>query len=206
MALDILHDGYIRPTHKIEVTQAEFEIKDKIQNSNKKAYTSNVSQAQIKTAQRAMKQALAWNEDDDIGVNKAQALKIIVLEGLFDPIDFVNDPKFEEELEKDIVTECEKYGPISKMTLFSRNPLGIVILKFNTGYAAQETIKLMNGRFFGGKKIKAYFWDGKTDYTVSSTSAEQDEEEEDKRLNEFGDWLEKEQEDLPEEFRLRTED
>ena len=92
------------------------------------------------------------------------------------------------------------------MTLFSRNPLGIVILKFNTGYAAQETIKLMNGRFFGGKKIKAYFWDGKTDYTVSSTSAEQDEEEEDKRLNEFGDWLEKEQEDLPEEFRLRTED
>jgi len=208
MALDILHDGYIRPTHKIQVTQAEFEIKDKIQSSSsKRAPTSNVSQAQIKTAQRAMKQALAWNEDDDIGVNKSQALKIIVLEGMFDPIDFANDPKFEEELEKDIVTECEKFGQILKMTLFSKNPRGIVIVKFNTGYAAQETIKLMNGRFFSGKKIKAYYWDGKTDYTVSSSSSEQhEEEEEDQRLNEFGDWLDKDQEDLPEEFQLRTED
>ena len=207
MALDILHDGYIRPTHKIQVSQAEFEIKDKIQSSsNKKATTSNVSQAQIKTAQRAMKQALAWNEDDDIGVNKSQALKIIVLEGMFDPIDFANDPKFEEDLEKDIVTECEKFGQILKMTLFSKNPRGIVIVKFNTGYAAQETIKLMNGRFFNGKKMKAYYWDGKTDYTVSSSSSEQNEEEEDQRLNEFGDWLDKDQEDLPEEFQLRTED
>ena len=208
MALDILHDGYIRPTHKILVTQAEFEIKDKIQSSSssKRAATSNVSQAQIKTAQRAMKQALAWNEDDDIGVNKSQALKIVVLEGMFHPIDFTNDPNFEEELEKDIVTECEKFGQILKMTLFSKNPRGIVIVKFNTGYAAQETIKLMNGRFFSGKKIKAYYWDGKTDYTVSSSSSEQNEEEEDQRLNEFGDWLDKDQEDLPEEFQLRTED
>ena len=63
----------------------------------------------------------------------------------------------------------------------------------------------MNGRFFSGKKIKAYYWDGKTDYTVSSKSEEQNDEEEDQRLNEFGDWLDKDQEDLPEEFQLRTE-
>eukprot|EP00599_Poterioochromonas_sp_BG-1_P011688 CAMPEP_0173157224 /NCGR_PEP_ID=MMETSP1105-20130129/15439_1 /TAXON_ID=2985 /ORGANISM="Ochromonas sp., Strain BG-1" /LENGTH=39 /DNA_ID= /DNA_START= /DNA_END= /DNA_ORIENTATION= len=33
---------------------------------------------------------------------------------------------------------------------------------------------------------------------------EEDKKEED-RLNEFGDWLEQEQEELPEEFRLQVE-
>ena len=213
MALNILHDGYIRPSHKIEVTQAEFVIDNKDTNTNTNTNTNkesnkkqNISQAQIKTAQRAMKQALAWNEDDDIGVIKSQALKIIVLEGLFNPNDF-NDPKFEEELEKDVAIECEKFGKISKMTLFSKNQRGIVIVKFETGYAAQETIKHMNGRFFSGNKIKAYYWDGVTDYTVLSLSSIEDEEkEEDERLNEFGNWLEKEQDDLPDEFKLRTEE
>jgi hypothetical protein len=31
------------------------------------------------------------------------------------------------------------------------------------------------------------------------------EKEEDARLDEFGDWLDKDQEDLPEEFQLKTE-
>jgi hypothetical protein len=33
----------------------------------------------------------------------------------------------------------------------------------------------------------------------------EDEEEEEKRLDEFGDWLDNDQDDLPEEFRLNVE-
>jgi hypothetical protein len=36
---------------------------------------------QVKVAKSAIKQALTWNEDDDIGVSKAAALRIVVLEG-----------------------------------------------------------------------------------------------------------------------------
>jgi hypothetical protein len=36
---------------------------------------------QVKVARTAIKQALTWNEDDDIGVSKAAALRIVVLEG-----------------------------------------------------------------------------------------------------------------------------
>lgn len=66
----------------------------------------------------------------------------------------------------------------------------------------------MNCRFFGGKQLKSYFWDGVTNYSVTGHSALREEEEEKAeaaRLDEFGDWLENEQEDLPEEFKLRTE-
>lgn len=36
----------------------------------------------MKVARSAIKQALTWNEDDDIGVAKAAALRIVVLEGI----------------------------------------------------------------------------------------------------------------------------
>ena len=58
-----------------------------------------ISCRQVKVARSAMKQALAWNEDDDIGVKKAAALKIVVLEGMFSPTDFESHPSFEEELQ-----------------------------------------------------------------------------------------------------------
>mmetsp|Transcript_28224 Transcript_28224/g.47464 ORF Transcript_28224/g.47464 Transcript_28224/m.47464 type:complete len:579 (+) Transcript_28224:54-1790(+) len=166
-----------------------------------------LSQAQVKVAKNAMKQALAWNEDDDIGVSRAAALRIIVLEGLFQVSDF-NDPNFAVELEQDLASECEKCGTIEKITIFSSNPRGISVVKFATSYAAQECINLMNGRFFGGTKLKCFFWDGVTNYSVTAHSHEQEEEEErqeDNRLEEFGDWLDQEQEELPEEFQLRTE-
>jgi HIV Tat-specific factor 1 len=92
--------------------------------------------------------------------------------------------------------------------LFSSNPRGIAVVKFSTSYAAQECVHLMNGRYFGGQKLKCYFWDGVANYSISVASeraAEEEEKAEASRLDEFGDWLEKEQEDLPEEFRLRTE-
>ena len=167
-------------------------------------------------------QALSWNEDDDIGItNKSKALKIVVLQGLFHPSDFnATDLKFEKDLEEDIASECSKCGEIEKITLFTNNINGIIIVKYKTSYAALECITLMNNRYFGGNKIRAFFWDGVTDYTVAAptndsvtggmsgsgeSSVDAAEREEEHRLDEFGDWLEQGQDDLPEEFQLRTE-
>jgi hypothetical protein len=44
----------------------------------------------------------------------------------------------------------------------------------------------MNGRFFDGRALKCYYWDGKTDYKIVKESREDLE----KRVEEFGDWLE----------------
>lgn len=256
LAIEILDGGYIRPGFQIKVSRADFSSiatlqDDSHSNSKGGSRSSNsrpvLSQAQVKVARSVMKQALAWNEDDDIGVSKASALRIVVLEGMFTPADFEQDPDFGDDLEADVAAECGKCGEIEKLTVFSQNVRGVVVVKFATSYAAQECIQLMNGRFFGGNKIRCFFWDGATNYTVTSRSlgmnsaakrakaaaaevgrvgaglatvgeeddvsesviALADEEDEEvierNRLDEFGDWLEKEQDDLPEEFRLRTE-
>ena len=65
MAIDILSGGYIRPSHQITVSKAEF--KSKVTNDtggdgqNKRPKMTN---AQYKIAQSVMKNALAWGEDD----------------------------------------------------------------------------------------------------------------------------------------------
>jgi HIV Tat-specific factor 1 len=211
LALDILHEGYIRPNYKISVTRATFEAQTNKDDANKGSSTvrkpASLSQAQVKVAKNAAKQALAWNEDDDSGVSRTSALKIIVLQGMFQPNE-VADPAFADELERDIASECEKFGPIEKITLFSKNPKGIVVIKFGTSFAAQECIRIMNGRFFAGRKIKCFFWDGVTNYSIVPQNIDEEDEEEKiekARLDEFGDWLDDEQDELPEEFQLRTE-
>lgn len=222
MAVDVLDGGCIRPlTQPLSVTRAEFTKKDLSSEgtggkNDWKRPKQALTHAQVKVTQNAMKQALAWNEDDDLGVSKRRALKIVVLENMFHPDEASKDESFFDDLERDIVEECEKCGPIDKITVFSTNPKGVVIVKFHTAFAAQECVRVMDGRFFGGRKLRCMFWDGVTNYSVptmstadgtshtaSGATAEVDAEEE--RLDAFGDWLDKEQEELPEEFRLRTE-
>lgn len=216
MALDLLDGGYIRPSAKITVTRADFQKRDAAGTDDSNSYTADqaakrarisASQAQKRVAKNAITQALAWNEDDDVGVSKHKALKIVVLEGMF-TLEEVQDDTFLEELETDIATECEKFGTIEKITVFSKNPRGIIVVKFATAFAAQECVRVMSGRYFGGRKIRSYFWDGATNYSVSGSSAEAEataEEEEKERLDEFGDWLDNQQDELPAEFALHVE-
>ena len=225
MAVEIFSGGYIRPTHKITVTRAEFQQREGGGGGGDGAGTgtaagapagapggngkrARVSHAQVKVAQSAMRQALSWNEDDDIGVSGKQALKIVVMEGMFSPEDF-NDSSFSDELEADIAEGCGRCGDIDKITVFSKNPRGVAIVKFTTSFASQECIKMMDGRFFGGRKIRCYFWDGVTNFTSEGSltlqKMEEEEKEEKERLDEFGDWLEQGQSELPPELRLRVE-
>lgn len=44
----------------------------------------------------------------------------------------------------------------------------------------------MNGRFFDGREIECFYWDGETNYKLHREATEV----EDKRIEEFGQWLE----------------
>lgn len=152
-----------------------------------------------------------------VGVSKRRAVRIVVLENMFDPAESNTDPCFFQDLETDLLEEGKKCGPIDKITVFSQHPKGVVIVKFATSFAAQECVRIMDGRFFGGKKLRCMFWDGVTNYSTPVNGSVQQEgnsgsreraggEDEDaSRLDEFGDWLENEQKDLPDEFKLRVE-
>lgn len=57
----------------------------------------------------------------------------------------------------------------------------------------------MNDRFFDGRKLKCFYWDGKTDYKKVKESDDALQE----RIADFGNWLEGGE--LPEEFAVQKE-
>ena len=123
---------------------------------------------------------------------------------MFDPNDFMNDKDDRkiQELEQSVHTECEEMGVVEKITIFSKHPAGVIIVKFAQPNAASDAVNRFNGqvRDNGKRKVEASYWDGVTDFTVKDEEKEIEDAE--KRLDEFGDWLENQE--LPEEFRLRV--
>jgi hypothetical protein len=167
-----------------------------------------ISNAKRKVAKLAAVQAIYWDEGEYNGrlTGGRKGLRIIVLKHVFRPSKFENTDEEEEnrlvaELAKDVKLECEQWGTVEKITVFSKNPEGVVVIKFTQPIAASDAVRRFNGRMWREQRIEAIFWDGVTDYTVKNEMKEQLEEE--KRQAEFGDWLESHE--LPEEFRLQTE-
>ena len=97
--------------------------------------------------------------------------------------------------EADISHECEKIGPVEKVTLFPTSGVGAVAVKFKMAVSAEGCVDRMNGRFFAQKQLSATLYDGLTDYgppagKKRAGSDSDDDEEEEERLDAFGDWLE----------------
>lgn len=110
----------------------------------------------------------------------------VILFNMFDPKDALGDPSsFYEDLKKEVKEEVEKLGDVESLYPFERNPQGVIAIKFKGPAAAQKCIDVMDGRYFDRKQIKAIWYDGITDYSVP-----EDEEDENRRLDDFGRWLE----------------
>lgn len=67
------------------------------------------------------------------------------------------------------------------------NPQGIVTVKFKTDEAAAKCIEVMEGRYFGGRRVSAHMWDGSTNYHVKKKETA---EEQQARLDKFAQQIE----------------
>jgi hypothetical protein len=61
----------------------------------------------------------------------------------------------------------------------------VVKIKFFSSSSAENCISRLDQGKFDGRILKCYFWDGKTDYR----RVQEDKEVLDKRIEEFGAWL-----------------
>jgi len=185
--------------YPLSVTPAKFEQKGDVAETNNKP---RISEAKRKVAKLAAVQAIGWDEGDNGRITGGlKGLRIIVLKYIF-TLQMLqnNEDAVLEQLEKQIHCECNELGTVEKITIFSRNPEGVVIVKFFQPAAATEAVKKYHGKLFNGRKVNASFWDGVTDYTIHDDNEPAENE---KRLEEFGQWLESQK--LPEEFRLQVE-
>lgn len=189
MAIDMLCDSEIRPGYPVKVDQATFEMKGETYRPRETAQKlDKVEKMRIKAEVDKQK---AW---DDSELEHA-GLKVVILQGFYTPEELQQAQQqeglaaesFFAELEAELQVEIEtKVGSVAKVEFFKENPLAIIKIRFLSSLHSEECIKLMNGRFFDLRQLKCFYWDGKTDYKV----VKETKETLNKRINEFGDWLE----------------
>jgi len=180
-AITLLDGAEIRPGFKMTVEKAEFKMKGDTFVPKKVDKDDTVAPSIAKKKRPNQLKELSWNEHED-----AKGLRIVVLKHMFDPNEAKEDSQYYDGLRMEIGQEVEeKVGQIDKLTVFEGNPQGVVAIKFKKPSAAEKCIKLMNGRFFAGRKLEVDYFDGVTNYKVQDS-----EDLQQKRLKEFGDWLE----------------
>ncbi|XP_068757063.1 17S U2 SnRNP complex component HTATSF1-like [Montipora capricornis] len=164
------YKGYI-----VHVEQAEFHQKGEYNPSLKKKKKNKK-----KKAGKGQEKLLDWIDRD----TRKKQDRIIVFKNVFNVEDFEKNPVLITELRDDIKRECEKFGEVRKVIVFDRNKEGICSVAFTTFEAADACLPVMNGRWFGGRRISAERWDGVTNYKVVETELQREE-----RLNEWEKYL-----------------
>ncbi|ANB13985.1 Cus2p [Sugiyamaella lignohabitans] len=128
-----------------------------------------------------------WDDDEPKAISKRWE-KVIVLKNAF-TLDELQDASTAFDIKQDIMEGCEDIGPVTSVTLYDLEPEGIATVKFQEKDDAVTCIEVMNGRYFGGKQLEAFPYDGKIKYRKSKKDGEDDKEQE--RLDKFGSWLNK---------------
>lgn len=174
----------------ITVTEARFEMKGeayvKKQRGSKKRKAASLA--------KQARQALDWGGHDDDAKNDAEknrAKTTAILSGMFDLEEMFSDPSFRVELEEDVAIECEKFGEVTQVKVFSTNPDGVVSIRFVDEDAANKCVAAMRGRWFGGKRVDACLWDGVTNYAKAGVRDDETEAEQNARLEKFAADLER---------------
>jgi hypothetical protein len=203
LAMQILDDSLWDVNHRIKVDRAHFEAKqqqtsggDGDDNHNKRK-RRHVSEAQRKVARLAILQAQdeGYAGGDRLAGGR-KGLRIIVVKGMMDGIP-------ENRLEDVLYESFQEHGRIEKITCVTH--ADVVIVKFAEPIAASMAIEAIDGKINDrtDRPMEAMYWDGVTDYTKIDGQEEKERQEEERRHEEFGNWLES-QEELPPELQLQV--
>ncbi|PWN20479.1 hypothetical protein BCV69DRAFT_294165 [Microstroma glucosiphilum] len=121
--------------------------------------------------------------------------RTLILKRIFTLSELSSDPSLLLDLSSDIREECANFGEVTSVTLWDLEPEGVVSVKFRKGEEAQAALKVMDGRFFAGRRIEAFLSEGnKVKFRRSRGEAaglgEESDEEGAEKKDGFGEWLE----------------
>lgn len=137
-----------------------------------------------------------WSSDEDVSSlpqTNPRFDKVVVLYNMFTLNQIEEDPALVNEIRQDVKEEAENFGQVMDVTVFDKEPRGIITIRFMDSTAARESMKGMNGRIFEGRTVVAMIANGSERFRKSKDQKDPaDENAEGKRLDEFGQWLEKE--------------
>ncbi|MBN3278590.1 HTSF1 factor, partial [Polyodon spathula] len=169
LAEKLIDESEIRG-YRLHVEAAQFELKGQYDASKKKKKNKDYRKKLL----RQQKQ-LDWKPEKKAGEARLRHERVLIIRNMFHPKDFEEDPLVLNEIREDLRTECEKFGQVKKVLIFDRHPDGVASVAFKEPEEADVCQLALNGRWFGGRKLSAELWDGKTDYQIEETSRERDE-------------------------------
>ncbi|CEH16182.1 Transcription elongation factor TAT-SF1 [Ceraceosorus bombacis] len=143
-----------------------------------------------------------WDSDEDdfgpkgaqerpSGASSSTQSRIVILLRMFTLAELDEDPTLLLDLKEDVREECETIGKVTNCVLYDKEPEGIMSVKFATPAAAVACVQKMDGRFFSGRTVIAYLADSKPKFRRSGVGegSDEEEEEEGRRADAFGEWL-----------------
>ncbi|GIQ86739.1 hypothetical protein KIPB_008646, partial [Kipferlia bialata] len=113
---------------------------------------------------------LSWKGNDEGARGFEQ--KTVVIEGMFVDADMA-ELNWKEELKESLTEEAGEIGDIQKIRIYDNAPGGVVSIRFFKPRPAADCARVMNGRWFDRRQLKAYLWDGSTPIVRKETREEE---------------------------------
>ncbi|GLV39237.1 barricade [Carabus blaptoides fortunei] len=98
--------------------------------------------------------------------------RVVIVRNLFEPALFDTDVSLILEYQQDLREECGKCGEVKRVVLYDRHPEGVAQISMKEPEEADEVVVLLNGRWFGQRKLSAEIWDGKTKFKIAETDSQ----------------------------------
>ncbi|XP_058065910.1 HIV Tat-specific factor 1 [Anopheles bellator] len=168
LALNIL-DNYDVRGHKIKVQRAEFQMRGEY-NPTLKPKTRKKEKERQKKMQESL---FDWRPEKMRG-ERSKHERIVIIRNLFEPELFDREVHLLLEYQNDLRDECGKCGTVRRVLLYDRHPEGVAQVTMSDPEEADLVVQLMNGRFFGQRKLTAAIWDGRTKFRIAETDADID--------------------------------
>lgn len=134
-----------------------------------------------------------WSDDEEPSTAKKPELeqyKTVLLRNIFTLHLLDEDPKLKGEIQEEMEDEGKTFGDVKNVTVFDREPAGLVTIRFSTTDAAQRFAAAYNDRTFDGRLVRTELVSGKVKYRKSAKTEEQKAEEEKKRIEEYSKYIE----------------
>ncbi|EEB06410.1 U2 snRNP-associated protein Uap2 [Schizosaccharomyces japonicus yFS275] len=195
MAVQLLDDTELHYGSGLRMHVQPASIDYKKEKTVRNALPENVKKKLKRRRQQQLEKLAEWDDTESPEAERLRKKwgKFVVLKHMFTLEEIEAAPELLIDLKEDITAEAEKCGEVTNVVLYDKEPDGIVMVRFRTTEAADECVRLMEGRFFDGRVVEAFVYDGKTRYQKTGRHEELNgDENESERLERFSEWIEKE--------------
>lgn len=169
LALNLL-DGSDLRGQKISVQRAKFEMRGEYNPTLKPKKKKKTAEKQKKLQEKLFD----WRPDRMRGERPAHE-RTVVIKNLFTRELFEREVQLIIDYKNDLREECKKCGTVRKVVLYDRHSEGVAQVTMGDPEEADIVVKLMDGRYFGQRKLSASLWDGKTLYKIDESEGENKE-------------------------------